>query len=111
MHMVKFLIALKTMKEFCHAFCAFNNTSSCIISKSCELQVSSVAAQVCTVSILFLQLAAAVFTDLCSQLQLKTKFADDLCSDAFAKILELITILCVVKIIARNSRMNDKHLN
>jgi len=35
-----------------------------------------VAAQVCTVSILFLQLASDVFTDLCSQLQLKTKFAD-----------------------------------
>jgi len=29
------------------------------------------------VSILFLQLASDVFTDLCSQLQLKMKFADD----------------------------------
>jgi len=46
------------------------------ISKSCELQVSSVTAQVCTVTILILQLALDALTDLCSQLQLKTKFAN-----------------------------------
>jgi len=46
------------------------------ISKSCELQVSSVAAQVYTVSILFLQSTSQVFTDLCSKLQLKMEFAD-----------------------------------
>jgi len=51
-------------------------TGTTPISKSCELQVSSVAAQVCTVSILFLQSTSQVFTDLCSWLQLKTEFAD-----------------------------------
>jgi len=60
-----------------HVLLLCGSTTLWNISKSCELQVSSVAAQVCTVSILFLQLASDVFTDLCSQLQLKTKFADE----------------------------------
>jgi len=81
-------MVLYSSDEVTHGDSSINNGGDCslmgrlpFISKSCELQVSSVAAQVCTGLHSQYTLSSVGFRclhrlDLCSQLQLKMKFAD-----------------------------------